>query len=351
MSNLADTARRIRIVAVLAAVLLFVGGYVLHAAQRAPDLVVYCAHDSLYAERVIERFRNRTGLAVAVRYDTEATKSLGLVEQIVRERSHPRCDVFWNNEPLGVMRLAELGLLTAYRGPNHGRIPREFRDPADRWCGFAARMRVWIVNTGHMRADEPALAAALSADLSRLSIARPLFGTTRAHYTALWQALGQQQLLAWHRDWRARGVIEVAGNAAVKNAVASGACSLGLTDTDDYFAARDAGAPVAMLPFRLPDGRTLCLPNAVAIVAGTERDAAARQAAARQFVDFLLSEETEVELARSAARQIPLGPTTSAQLPPEVQQLAKLAERHFLVLELDAAREPCLQWLRSEQAQ
>ena len=346
MSNLADTARRVRVAAVVAAVLLFVGGYALQAAQRSPDLVVYCAHDSLYAERVIERFRERTGLAVAVRYDTEATKSLGLVEQIARERSHSRCDVFWNNEPLGVMRLAELGLLEAYRGPNHDRIPREFRDPGDRWCGFAARMRVWIVNTEHMRADEPALAATLGGDLSRTALARPLFGTTRTHYTALWQALGQKALLAWHRDWRARGVVEVAGNAAVKNAVASGACSLGLTDTDDYFAARDAGAPVAMLPFLLPDGRTLCIPNAVAIVAGT-----GRAAAARQFVDFLLSEETEVELARSAARQIPLGPTASEQLPPEVQQLATLAERHFPVLELDAAREPCLQWLRSEQAQ
>src|SRR5262249_53913332 len=107
LSLLRDTARRLRFLAALAAALLFGGAFVVQAARRAPDLVVYCAHDALYAEQVIDRFRTETGLSVAVRYDTEATKSLGLCEQIVRERAHPRCDVFWDNEPLGVMRLAE----------------------------------------------------------------------------------------------------------------------------------------------------------------------------------------------------------------------------------------------------
>jgi iron(III) transport system substrate-binding protein len=264
----------------------------------------------------------------------------------VRERAHPRCDAFWDNEPLGVMRLGELGLLQGWQGPNHGRIPDEYRDPAGRWCGFAARLRVWIVNTAKVRADEPALATVLTGDLSHTAIARPLFGTTRAHYTALWRLLGQHGLVDWHRDWRARGAIEVAGNAAVKNAVQSGTCWLGLTDSDDYFVAQDAGAPVAMLPFRFADGRTLCLPNAVAIIAG-----AAHPEAARRFADFLLSEATELQLANSPARQIPLGPVPRSRLPAEVQQLAEMAERHFPVLELEPARETCLQWLRSEQPQ
>lgn len=345
MSLPADRSGRL-FLALAVAVVLLGGGYALHAAGRRPDLVVYCAHDSLYAEQVIERFRQQTGLQVAVRYDTEATKSLGLVEQIAREGEHAVCDVFWNNEPLGVMRLAELGRLQPYRGPAHDRIPAEFRDRADRWCGFAARMRVWIVNTERMRADEGAVNAALAGDLSRVAIARPLFGTTRAHYTALWQSLGRQPLVDWHRDWRRRGVIEVAGNAAVKNMVSSGSCWLGLTDTDDYFVARDAGAPVAMLPFRLADGRTLCIPNAAAIVAGC-----AHVGTARQFVDFLLGEETEVQLARSPSRQIPLGPVDPQRLPAEVQQLAAQAAQRYPVLELEPAREPCLQWLRSELGQ
>jgi iron(III) transport system substrate-binding protein len=346
LSRRGDTAGRLRSVAVLALALLLAGGYALHASASSPDLVVYCAHDSLYAEAVIQRFRDETGLRVAVRYDTEATKSLGLVEQIERERDHRRCDVLWTNEPLGAMQLAAAGLLQPYRGDNHDRIPAEFRDPHDRWCGFAARLRVWIVNGDRMHADDAALAAALRGDLSRTAIAAPRFGTTRAHYTALWQREGAGALQAWHRDWRARGVVEVGGNAAVKNAVANGTCWFGLTDTDDFFAARDGGAPVAMLPFRFADGATLCLPNVVAILAGTDR-----LDTARRFTDFLLGEATELQLANCPARQLPLGPVPEERLPADVRQLRALAERRYPVLALDAAREPCLQWLRGEQPQ
>jgi ABC-type Fe3+ transport system substrate-binding protein len=100
-----------------------------------------------------------------------------------------------------------------------------------------------------------------------------------------------------------------------------------------------------MVPFRLADGRTLCLPNAVAIIAGT-----ARGAAARRFVDFLLEPATEVALAQSPSRQIPLGRIDERLLPAEVLELAAQAQRRFPVLELQPAREPCLQWLRSEYA-
>ncbi|MDQ3625493.1 MAG: ABC transporter substrate-binding protein, partial [Verrucomicrobiota bacterium] len=66
-------------------------------------LIVYCAHDAIYSERILKDFERRTGIRIAVRFDTEATKSLGLVELIKREKASPRCDVFWNNEALGTL--------------------------------------------------------------------------------------------------------------------------------------------------------------------------------------------------------------------------------------------------------
>ena len=42
-------------------------------------------------------------------YDSEATKSLGLVNQLKNEKNAPHCDVFWNNELLGTMDLAHDG--------------------------------------------------------------------------------------------------------------------------------------------------------------------------------------------------------------------------------------------------
>ena len=76
-------------------------------------LVVYCAHDSIYADQILHEFEQQTGISVAVRYDTEATKSGGRVELLLQEKAHPRCDVFWNNELLGTLQLADEDMLLA----------------------------------------------------------------------------------------------------------------------------------------------------------------------------------------------------------------------------------------------
>ena len=306
---------------------------------RAP-LVVYCAHDALYAEQVLKVFERRTGVPVAIRFDSEATKSLGLVELLLRERKQPRCDVFWNNEVLGTMELADANVLLPYKGAGYDRIPPAFKDPDGRWTGFAARLRVWIVNTQRMAAAESDLPP---ADLTRVAIAKPLYGTTRTHYTVLWNQWGAGRLQAWHRAWREGGVREVDGNAAVKNLVAEGVCDAGLTDTDDFFEARADGHPVNALPARVEGGRTICIPNTVSIVRGTRR-----LADARQLVEFLLSAEGETTLARSGSRQIPLGPVDEARLPDEVRRLRPWAAEGVALGDLAAARRDCLAWLKAE---
>lgn len=306
-------------------------------------LIVYCAHDALYSAPILERFRRETGIELTVRYDSEATKSLGLVNQLIREKDSPVCDVFWNNQVLGTTDLIRHDVLIPYRGSGWKRIPSQFKDTEGYWTGFAARLRVWIVNTESLAATDEAIEQAQTNDLSRMAIARPLFGTTLTHYCLLWHADRGQSLRRWHADTRRRGLLEVAGNATVKNLVARGTCRLGWTDTDDYFVAIDAGQPVGMRPVRLADNKTICLPNSVGIVRGTQQ-----LEVARQLVDFLLSAETELALARSPSRQIPLGPVDETQLTDDVQQLRKWA-RHGMSLDgLADSRSACLEWLKVE---
>jgi iron(III) transport system substrate-binding protein len=179
--------------------------------------------------------------------------------------------------------------------------------------------------------------------ISTLAIAKPLYGTTLTHYSVLWHLWGKERLMAWHREFREGGVKECNGNGAVKDMVAAGACSAGFTDTDDFFAAKDEGKPVMMHPVRLENGRTIAIPNTVAIIRG------ARQVeAARKLVDFLLSAETELALARSKARQVPLGPVGADQLPAEVRELAAWAKEGIDLTALGPARAECLAWLKSE---
>ena len=323
---------------------LVVAAYYFGRPSGRGGVVVYCAHDSVYSAKILREFEKRTGVAVAPVFDTEATKSLGLVERIVRERDAPRCDVFWNNEILGTMDLHGKGILLPYKGAGFERIGAAFRDPGGHWVGFAARLRVWIVNTGKLETcDAAAVAKALRGDLSRAAIAKPLYGTTLTHYSVLWDAWGAERLKAWHLDFRKRGVCEVLGNATVKNLVARGVCDLGLTDTDDFFVAKDEGRPVTMLPVRVDGRATICIPNTVAIIKGTKR-----LEEAKRLVDYLLSEECELALANSRSRQIPLGPVDEKRLPEEVRELAKLAAEGYPLSSLSRARAECLGWLKSE---
>ena len=319
---------------------LFLAWWELRGRGRAP-LVVYCAHDSIYSEKILRDFERRSGVKVAVRFDTEATKSLGLAELLVAEKDAPRCDVFWNNELLGMLDLAERGILLPYKGDGYSRIPAKCKAADGSWTGFAARLRVVIFNPAKVPADR--IPAVLEGALSRVAIAKPLYGTTLTHYAVLWQMLGGDAVTAWHRQSRERGIVELNGNAAVKDAVAGGACDIGFTDTDDFFAARDDGKPVAMVPVRVGARAVIQIPNTVAIIRGTKREPDAQR-----LVDFLLSEETELALARSRSRQIPLGPVAADQLPAEVRELAEWASEGVDLSELGAARAECLAWLKSE---
>ncbi len=340
------TRRPTALGAVIVAIGLMVaaGWYQVSTATREA-LVVYCAHDLLYAEEVLREFEQQTGISVVIVPDTEATKSLGLVQRLIREKDHPACDVFWNNQLLGTVELAEQGVLESYEGPGWQRLPEQFREPTGLWSGFGGRLRVWIVNTEKMPATEEMINERLANDVSRMAMAKPMFGTTLSHYSVLWDQLGAQGLQEWDRDLRDRGMSVVPGNATVKDLVAAGVCDFGMTDTDDFFLAKDDSVPVEMLPLRTPSGQTICIPNSVAIIRGTQK-----RKQAEQLVDYLLSEAVELRLAASKARQIPLAPVDEFLLSEDVRQLKTWAAESVDLTPLASARREVLEWLSQEHA-
>lgn len=306
-------------------------------------VVVYCSHDAVFAQGLLDQFTAETGIPCSIKYDTEATKSLGLVNLLIAEKEHPRCDVFWNNQVLGTVELQQAGVLEPYQGSGYARIPRQFKDPEGYWTGFAARLRIYIVNTDRMEASEERIQQSMnSGDLSRMAIAKPIYGTTLTHYALLWHVLGGDQLKDWHHQSIQRGLKVVGGNAQVKDLVAAGTCDFGWTDTDDFFAAQDAGFHVDLVPVRV-NGQTISIPNSVCLIKG-----ARNRANAERLIDFLLSEQTEIELSRSESRQIPLGQIDESKLSSEVQQLRTWAAESYDLSQLPEAHHACLEWLREE---
>ena len=317
-----------------------------HQTLAHSTLVLYCAHDAVFADSIIRQFEAKTGMVVQVRYDEETNKSLGLTNLLISEKAQPRCDVFWNNQTLGTIRLKQEGLLSPLDPEVVARIPKKFKDEDNQWCGFAARFRVYLVNTDRMTATDQNVEAALKSDsLSNVAIAMPLFGTTLSHYAVLCDQMGIDGLKAWHTSLRDRSIREVRGNGAVKDLVAEGACDFGFTDTDDAFAAIDAGKPVTVLPVRLETGQTICLPNSVAMIRNCPHPDAALT-----FIRFLLSEEVELALANSGSRQIPLGPVDTSMLPPDVLELMKWAVDSISLTGAAKHHAEVLHWLTSESA-
>jgi iron(III) transport system substrate-binding protein len=274
------------------------------------DVVLYCALDQVHSEPLIREFEARTGLRVKAEYDVEAHKTVGLVRRIREEARSPRCDVFWNNEIANTVALAWEGLLQPYDSPSAADIPEAFRDAERRWTGFAARARVFIVNTELLDPSEVRGMRDLLDPrwAGQVGMARPLTGTTLTHMTALFQVLGEEGATEYLEGVKAaneRGELDLtSGNATLMRKVRDGKLAFGWTDTDDYRVAETDGYPVAVV---YPDQEgeaalgTMVVPNTIAIVAG-----APHPEAAQRFVDWVLAPAVEAELAASRTMQIPV---------------------------------------------
>jgi len=272
------------------------------------EATLYCATDQRDAEILISRFEKETGTAIRERYDTEASKTLGLVQAIIEERQKPRASVFWNNELIHTVRLKKLGLLEPYDSPSAKEIPEIFKDKDRMFTGFAARARILIINTEKMP-DANARPKSMW-DLcdprfkGKGAMARPLTGTTLTHAAALFATLGEKRTWDFFHGLKKNEVTMTGGNAQVMRMVSSsdpGTPAFGFTDTDDFRKAQIKGRPViAVYPDQDGIG-TMVIPNTVCLIKGGPK-----MADAKKLIDYLLSKRTEESLAAGASAQIPV---------------------------------------------
>jgi len=295
--------------------------------RSGPRVVVYCALDREFAQEILKDFEKESGVQVVVRYDSEANKSVGLYEDLVREKATPRCDVHWNNEILATLRLREQGVLAPYASPSAQAFPKEYRGDDDTWTAFAARVRVLIVNT-KMLPDRKSWPAAIN-DLAdprwkgQVALAKPRFGTTASHAACLFALWGDAAAMGFLRALKDNDVQILPGNKQVAVAIGLGTIPLGLTDTDDALAEIAAGNPVEIvfLDHRDPvDGLSqgaLVIPNTVALIRN-----APNPDNGKKLIDFLLRPDVERKLALAKGKQIPLNPAVEVKDLPRPGKIA-----------------------------
>jgi len=279
--------------------------------RSANEVVVYTALDREFSEPVLDEFQRRTGIRVLVKYDVESTKTIGLVNAIIQERARPRCDVFWNNEIMHTLRLDKLGLLAAYPAGQAADYPLEYRSPSGSWYGFAARVRVLIVNTQLVPPQQRPHSIRDLIDprwKGRVGVAKPLFGTTATHAAVLFADWGEDEAREFFLKLKDNAQV-LSGNKQVALSVARGELAFGLTDTDDAIIEQENGQSVEIIYPDQDEGGlgALFIPNTLAII----QDSPNRQAA-RQLVDYLLSPEVEAQLAAGSSAQFPLNAACTA---------------------------------------
>lgn len=316
------------------------------AQNDAGEVVVYTAHDRQFSEPILQLFEEQTGIEVKPVYDSEAVKTVGLVNRLLAERNRPRCDVFWNNEILRSIQLKKEGLTQAYHSPSAEDIPSKMKDPEGHWTGFGARARVIMVNTETLP-DREAWPTSVS-DLAnpewagKAAFAKPLFGTTNTHAAVIWTMAGEEAAKQFFTETFQNSVME-AGNAQARDSAAAGETAWCLTDTDDAHGALLDGKPVEITyPQDGPSGKgTLLIPNTVTLIAN-----APNEDNGKKLIDFLLSREVEAKLAQSRAAQLPVrdGIPGPKNLPP-------LTAEQILEVDWEKAYEaiqPSTEWLASQ---
>jgi iron(III) transport system substrate-binding protein len=213
-------------------------------------VVVYTSQDEVFAEPILKQFEQETGIQARTVYDSEAVKTVGLVNRLLTERDNPQCDVFWNNEEFRTRQLASRGIFRETNG----------------WTYLGYRSRRIVINTNLISAAQSPRTfsdATNSIWRGKVALAYPMFGTTATHFHALRQYWGDEAWRNWCRALEANKPFLVDGNSVVVKMVSRGEAWWGFTDSDDIAGAQREGFPVAPLP---TTEETLFIPNTVGVV-------------------------------------------------------------------------------------
>ncbi len=284
--------------------------------NKKNEVVVYTTVDQVFSEPVLKDFEKETGIKVKAVFDTEETKSTGVLNRLIAEKNNPQCDVFWSGDPARAALLKKKGITTPYNSPAASDIDNHFKDNEYHWIGFSARARVLIYNINLMKNEDVPTSIFDLANTKYegiVTIANPLFGTTSFHFAAIFQAKEDEEAKEFFTNLKENGLITATSNGDVRKRVAQGEVACGITDTDDANEALKEGAPVKFVFLDQQTGGfgSLIIPNTVSLLKNSPNNETGKK-----LIDYLLSRKTEEKLAVSCA-QMPLhkGVKTPAEVP------------------------------------
>lgn len=268
-------------------------------------VVIYVSEDQVFSEPILKDFEKETGIQVKAVFDTEESKSTGVMNRLLAEKNNPQADVYWANEPVRADVLRQQAISTPFKPSNAQQIPEQFKDAQGYWTGFSARGRLLVVNRAAKGKPTSILAYVDPKLKGKGVIANPLFGTTTAQMAALFSAWGDEKGKQFLAGLKANKVKLSTSNGESADFVGSGEFEFALVDSDDAVDRMRHGKPIDIVYPDQGEGEAgvLIVPNAVALIRGGPNPDNGKK-----LIEYLVSKETEHKLAVADCAQIPLNP-------------------------------------------
>jgi iron(III) transport system substrate-binding protein len=263
---------------------------------------------------LVAGFEKQTQIKVKVRSDDEDV----LGNQIVQEGSSSPADVFYTENTPVLEDLQEKGLLAPVPASTLAAVPAKYSSPQGDWVGVSARVSVLVYNTSLVKSSE--------LPSSILELAQPKwkgklgFAPSETDFqplvTSITKLDGQAAAEKWLKGIQANSKV-YPDNETVVAQVNNGESTVGLINHYYWYRLRDevgnSGVHSALHYYAPQDPGYLLNVSGAAVLKSSKQ-----QAAAQQFVAFLVSKQGQEILAHSHSYEYPLGSgvLTAAPLKP-----------------------------------
>ncbi|MEJ7803848.1 MAG: iron ABC transporter substrate-binding protein [Candidatus Limnocylindria bacterium] len=281
-------------------------------AAEAGTVTIYSGRSEELVGPLLIDFTEATGIEVEARYGDTAE----MANLILTEGENSPADVFFAQDAGALGAVAEKALLAPLPEEILGAVDERFKSPTGEWVGVSGRARVVVYNTDTLsETDLPDSIFGFTdpAWSGRIGWA-PTNGSFQSFVTALREIEGEDRAREWLEGIQANEPSVYEGNNPALDAVIAGEVDVAFIN-HYYLMQRLVEDPdAAAANYFLTDGD----PGALVNVAGAGiLNTAENDEAAREFVEFLLSEQAQ-EYFATETKEYPLieGVEPDAEMPP-----------------------------------
>lgn len=269
--------------------LIAAGGYLgITALNDTSTLTLYSGRGESMVKPMIERFEEKTGVEVDVRYGDTAQLAVLLQE----EGAQTEADLFWGQDAGAMGALSKADQLQPLPEHVYADLPSIYKSNTGQWVAVTGRARTFVYSPERVSDDEkPDSVFDLTNETYEGRVGwAPTNGSFQSFVTAMRHRHGDERTLEWLKAMDENGAKSFRNNSSQVEAVAGGEIDFGLVN--NYYLPRyqdnDADYPAAQAFFEEDDIGNLV--NVAGI--GLIKDAANREDAV-EFIRFLLSEEAQ----------------------------------------------------------